>query len=733
MAPIRFDVGKAASLRERAEEIARRVETDGLKRSDALSPEAAQRAIHELHVHQIELEMQNEELRRTQGELESSRARYFDLYALAPVGYLTIGEKGTVLEANITAARLLGVTSVELVNQPFARFVFPGDQDIHYRSRRRLVETGAAQTYELRLLKKDRDPFWARLEAIRVQDGDGAPACRVVVSDITEHKRAEQMLRASEMRHRVLFEKSHDALMTLGLPAWRFTSANPTAIKMFGARDEADFASQTLWNYSPEEQPDGQPSSKKALAMIDDAMRDGSVVFEWVCRRASGELFPATVLLTRMEVDGQPLLHATVRDEADEKTLRAKLAQADRLASMGILAAGVAHEINNPMTYVLSAIESLAHDVPRLAEAAKRSASALRDRVGDAAFAEMVGDAAAALQPLTLSDVIDCTREALDGMHRIKSISRALNAFARVEDVERSAVDLNNAIECAITMAANEVKYRAKLNKDFGDLPAVWASDGKLSQVFLNLLINAAHAIDDGDAENNCISIRTWASGNEVFAEVRDTGRGIPKKDLARVFEPFFTTKRPGEGSGLGLAVCRNIVNELGGDIRVESDPGKGASFVVRLPVADMGEPAGDTTASEALRIAAARGRILVVDDESSIRVALKRVLGSAHDVVTVASAEEGQAVLEQNESFDLVLCDMMMLGMSGMDLHQWLLKRNRALARQMVFITGGAFTPKASEYLRRAGNLKLEKPFDIANLKRLVSELVLAAKSKRE
>ena len=732
MPQIRFDVGKTASLRERAEEIAQREEAGGLKRSDASSPETAQHVIHELHVHQIELEMQNEELRRAQGELEASRARYFDLYALAPVGYLTIGEKGTVLEANITAARLLGVTNVELANQPFTRFVAPSDQDIYYRSRRRLVETGAPQTYELRLLRKDRDPFWARLEAARAQDGDGAPACRMVVSDITEHKRAEQTLRASEMRHRVLFENSHDALMTMGPPAWRFTSGNPTAMKMFGARDDADFASQTLWSYSPEEQPDGQPSSEKAMARIDDAIRDGSVVFEWVCQRSSGELFPATVLLTRMEVDGQPLLHATVRDDADEKALRVKVAQADRLASMGVLAASVAHEINNPLTYVLSAIESLAHDVPSLADVAKRSAAALRDRVGAAAFAEIVGDAGAVLQPLRLSDVVDCTREALDGMRRIKSISRALNAFARVEDVERSAIDLNGAIECAITMAANEVKYRAKLNKDFGDLPAVWASDGKLSQVFLNLLINASHAIDEGDAENNCISIRTWASGDDVFAEVQDTGRGIPKKDLARVFEPFFTTKRPGEGSGLGLAVCKNIVTEFGGDIHVHSDAGKGARFVVRLPVANLGESAGEATPSESLRIVAARGRILVVDDESSIRLALKRVLGSAHDVVAVGSAEEGQAILEQDESFDLVLCDMMMLGMSGMDLHQWLAKRNRALARQMVFITGGAFTPKASEYLRRAGNLKLEKPFDIVNLKRLVSELVLAAKSKR-
>jgi PAS domain S-box-containing protein len=730
-----LDASNAAGLRERAEDVAQRERADTTTRSEseASSPDTARQAIHDLRVHQIELEMQNEELRRAQSELEASRARYFDLYDLAPVGYLTLSEKGMVIEANLTAARLLGLTRGELVNQPLTRFILSNDQDTYYRGRRQLLETGTPQKDDLRLMRKDRDPFWARLEATRAQNGDEAPTCRVVVSDITQRKRAEQTLSASEMRHRVLFEKSRDALMTLAPPAWRFTAGNATAIKMFGARDEKDFVSQTPWTYSPDQQPDGRPSFEKAMAMIETAMREGSVFFDWTHRRPSGEVFPASVLLTRMEIDGQPLLHATVRDETEETTLRVKLAQADRLASMGMLAAGVAHEINNPLTYVLSAIESLAQDIPRLVGVAKRSVSALKEQVGDAACADTLGDAFAVLQSSLLADVVDCSREALEGMHRIKSISRALNTFARVEEIERSMVDLNYAMECAITMAANEVKYRAKLNKEFGTLPPVLASDGKLSQVFLNLLINASHAIDDGDIDNNSITIRTWTDGDEVFAEVRDTGRGIPKKDLARIFEPFFTTKRVGVGSGLGLTVCKNIVTEFGGDIQVESDVGLGARFVVRLPVADVRESIRGTSSSESMRVAAAHGRILVVDDENSIRAALKRLLGNAHDVVTAASGEEGQAILEKDESFDLVLCDVMMQGMSGMDLHKWLVKRNRALARQMVFITGGAFTPKASEYLSRVGNLKLEKPFDLTNLKRLVSELVLAAKSKRQ
>ena len=184
---------QAADLRWRAEDKAKRDETEI---QETLSPEDARDLIHELHVHQIELEMQNEELRRTQVELETSRARYFDLYDLAPVGYFTFSEQGLILEANLTVATLLGVARGDLIKQPISRFVFPEDQDILYRHRRQLFATGAPQVYEVRLARKDGAHFWARLEATTDQDADGAPMGRTVVSDITERNRAEE-----ERRH----------------------------------------------------------------------------------------------------------------------------------------------------------------------------------------------------------------------------------------------------------------------------------------------------------------------------------------------------------------------------------------------------------------------------------------------------------------------------------------------------------------------------------------------------
>jgi anti-sigma regulatory factor (Ser/Thr protein kinase) len=206
-------------------------------------------------------------------------------------------------------------------------------------------------------------------------------------------------------------------------------------------------------------------------------------------------------------------------------------------------------------------------------------------------------------------------------------------------------------------------------------LPKIWASEGKLAQVFLNLLINAAHAIDEGDADNNRITLRTWVEGEDVLAEVKDTGKGIPPENLERIFDPFFSTKGPGKGSGLGLAICRSIVAEFEGTIRVESQMGKGTRFVLRFPVKpDELEERCVTGAPGKPQPVTVRGRILVVDDEEVLRRTMQRLLGAEHDVSLAASGAEARSLLERDSSFDLILCDLMMPEMTGMDLHVWLL-----------------------------------------------------------
>jgi two-component system, cell cycle sensor histidine kinase and response regulator CckA len=687
--------------------------------------------LDELTRRQQELEHQNAKLLQTQRRLLASRARYVDLYHRAPVGYFTLNHAGVIQKANLTAARLLGVSRGDLVKQPLCGFIVAAHLDVYHCHRRRLIETGIPQGCELRVLRRDGEPCWMRLEETTARGDSGELVCRAVLSDITARRRTEETLGASETRHRILFEQSHDALMTLAPPNWTFTSGNSTTVVLFGASDEADFLSHPPSDYSPRLQPDGADSAVKASAMIALVMRAGSHFYEWTFRRLSGQEFPATVHLTRMEIDGHALLHATVRDETEVKRLQAMLRQADRLNSMGTLAAGVAHEINNPLTYVIHNLESLSEDLPRLTGVLERSLSKLRAEVGDETFMARLGPDATLLEPAALEEMSQRAQEALDGIERIKTISKAIGAFSRVESTERFRVDVNYAIECATTMALTVIKFRAKLVVKLATLPPIWASEGKLSQVFLNLLINAAQAIEEGNARGNRIEICTWAEDDQVFATVEDTGKGISEAHIQQIFEPFFTTKPAGVGSGLGLPICRNIISELGGDIQVASEPGKGTCFTVRLPVRrGISEAPPAMTNEERAALPHARGRVLLIDDEPCILKVLVGLLQRDHEVITAASGEAARAILAHDQSFDVILCDLMMPGLSGMDVHAWVGAHHPALARRIVFVTGGAFTPTALEYVTLAGNLRIDKPYEPAKLRRLISGLVTSARS---
>jgi signal transduction histidine kinase/CheY-like chemotaxis protein len=422
------------------------------------------------------------------------------------------------------------------------------------------------------------------------------------------------------------------------------------------------------------------------------------------------------------------ILHA--EDVTDRMQMRAQLAQADRLSSMGMLAAGVAHEINNPLSYVLYNLESVADDLPDLLEAIRAFQAKVSERAESRGLLGDLSTSAERMNPAMLEDILARFTDALKGTRRIRDIARGLGTFSKVEQDQLVPVNLMHVIEVAINMAYNEIKYRARLVKEYGRIPTVLASEGRLSQVFLNLIINACHAIDEGNVEANEIRVRTWADGDAVCAEVRDSGEGIPEENVGRLFEPFFTTKKIGVGSGLGLAISKNIIEAYGGAIDVQSEVDHGTSFTVRLPIhAEVPEAA--TPVVGAGPDEASRGRVLIIDDEEGIRVAVARMLRD-HETVRAASGTEAMRLLDSDQSFDLILCDMMMPDVSGMEIHQWLAAAHPFLARQFIFMTGGAFTPRAREYLGKVDNIRLEKPFEAANVKKIVSELVRSGKASK-
>jgi PAS domain S-box-containing protein len=418
------------------------------------------------------------------------------------------------------------------------------------------------------------------------------------------------------------------------------------------------------------------------------------------------------------------------RDITSEKRLQANVAQSDRLASMGMLAAGVAHEINNPLSYILYNLESLTEDLEGYASQSASLHQALAEEIGQERLAALLGGNPSAFDPNVLADMIERFKDALGGTRKIKDIARGLGSFSRVEKDRVVPVEIRGAIESAISIAFNEIKYRAQIVKDLRATARVMASEGRLSQVFLNLLVNAAHSIPDGNVDGNRICVKTWEEGNDVVVLIEDTGCGIPEEDLERIFDPFFTTKPIGIGSGLGLNIVRNIIAGYGGSVEVSSTVGKGTSFVIRLPMAAALSLRPDESPDTSRLKSGVRGRIMVVDDEGAVRGALKRIL-CRHEVVEADSGEQARDLLAEDQRFDLILCDMMMPRVSGIDLHKWLLEHYPALSRKIVFVTGGAFTPNARAYLEQVDNISIEKPFDSTNLLKMVTDWVSVVQAK--
>jgi CheY-like chemotaxis protein/two-component sensor histidine kinase len=285
--------------------------------------------------------------------------------------------------------------------------------------------------------------------------------------------------------------------------------------------------------------------------------------------------------------------------------------------------------------------------------------------------------------------------------------------FSRgAEDEDRQAVDVRSALESSISMANNEIRHRALLVRELGEVPPVEANEARLGQVFLNLLLNAAQAIPDGASESNRVVVRTREEGAMVVVEVADTGVGIAPEQMQRLCEPFFTTKPLGMGTGLGLSVCHGIVKNLGGALEFESAPGKGTTVRVRLPrsAQKASQPRG---AGAAIRVRRS-GRVLVIDDEPRILQIVERTLRRYHEVVIERDARDALARIERGERFDAIVCDVMMPNMTGMDFHAAV---PVPIAARIVFLTGGAFTDRTRAFLERIENVRLEKPFAAGDL----------------
>jgi nitrogen-specific signal transduction histidine kinase/CheY-like chemotaxis protein len=391
--------------------------------------------------------------------------------------------------------------------------------------------------------------------------------------------------------------------------------------------------------------------------------------------------------------DGEPAVVTIARDVTEQRRLQAQLLLADRMVSVGTLAAGVAHEINNPLAYLAGNLSYLADHL---------------NTVGAGASTE------------SLEALAEALSDAQEGVRRIGRIVRDLKTFSRADEERREAMDVHSVLEVSLRMVANELRHRTTLVRSLALVPPVDGNEARLGQVFLNLLVNALQALPDRAPEANLVRVATYPSATgEVVVEVSDNGVGMTPEVRRRIFDPFFTTKPVGVGTGLGLSVCQGVVHALGGTIEVDSEPGHGSTFRVRLPAltaprspAPRSPP--PTPITEALSV-------LVVDDEPLLGQVVCRLLQPEHRVVLETDAPAALARIAAGERFDVLLCDLMMPGMTGMGFYERLAAQRPELLDRVVFMTGGAFTASAREFLERVPNPQLTKPFSVEDLRRVL------------
>jgi PAS domain S-box-containing protein len=548
-----------------------------------------------------------------------------DFSEKAPVALQLVGADGVIRWANRAELDLLGYTRDELVGRRL--------EDVYAEAGearelvRKLLRREPVRGYAVRLRRKDGRVFDAQVDAdLHTEKGrakfarlvtrpvpatDGAAAAapsdrslegelrqrmkdldeinRELVNEIAERNRAEETRRLTEMRFRLLVESVKDYAILMLAPDGIVVSWNGGAERVNGYAAEEILGRHFSVFYVPDDVASGKPDR-----LLEQAARAGHAEDEGWRVRKDGSRIWTNVVVTALRDSGERLIgfSKVMRDmserrkaEEERHRLQSSMLQGQKLQAIGQLSAGIAHEINNPVGYILSNLNTMGEycqDLRRLIAAAADASGAFEAKRDPsealAAYARLSGEVHA--DPL-LADLSDIVSDCKLGAEKIRDIVRSLREFSHVDPSQLQPTDLNKCLEDSLRICWNEIKYKATVQKDYGKLPLVPCYAQRLGQVFVNLLVNAAQAID----KKGEIRLSTRVEDGQAVIRIRDTGRGIAPEHLGKIFEPFFTTKEIGAGTGLGLHVAYKIVTAHRGGISVSSEVGKGTEFTVRLPL----------------------------------------------------------------------------------------------------------------------------------------------------
>lgn len=491
--------------------------------------------------------------------------------------------------------------------------------------------------------------------------------------DVSSERETLSALRQSEARFRFLVEAAPDGVVIL--VRGQIVFINPRASSLLGVPDGEDPVGRGIREFLP------PVDAKLAGERIAEMVRTGK---EMPPNEYGVLADPDRVVEIKSiacEWDGSPAVLALARDVTERKALERRLVEADRLAALGTLAAGIAHEINNPMTYALLAVQRIERTLANhpLGEA---TATQIREQLGDIEH----------------------------GIARVATITRSLRAFARPDDLPPGPVDLKAALDRALRMVDNDLRHRAELALDLPEVSWVTGNASRLEQVLVNVLLNAIQALPDEGSHKISLTLRH--EGDHVALSVRDSGRGMTAAVRDRIFEPFFTTRPIGEGMGLGMSVSKTIIEGFGGTLTVASAPGAGTTVTITLRAQTGRRPERSERPEASCTMPAGRRRILLIDDEPLLREAFAMLLSEHHDITTAASGAEALVALETAE-FDVIFCDVMMPGMNGCEVYRRIAVEHPGHERRIAFITGGAFTRDIDAFLASTPNRLLIKPFN--------------------
>ena len=560
----------AAELRRQAEELTLKTAAVSRENDKALTPDTTRLMLHELHVHQIELEMQNEELRRTQVAVETARMRYFDLYDLAPVGYCSVSDRGLILQANLAAATLLGVSRAALANRPISGVIFRADQDTYYLCRKQLIATGDAQVCELRMVNSDGTPVWVQLAVSASVDSDNEPVMRVVMTDISERKLMQAAMEEREARYRAMVEWTPEAMIVQR--DWKIIYANAAALKLFGTTRAQDLIGTPVMDrVHPDSHPAVQARSK---AMIHG--RVATPMIEMALIKLDGTLIDVEVQSIRTDFDGAPAIQIAMHDVSDRvrlgKVLQQRSSELERARSVADTAnraksdflSSMSHELRTPLGTILGYAQLMESGTPPPSPAQKRSIGQilkagwylleLVNEVLDLATIES-GQLSVSMEPVSLAGIM-------------------LECQSMVEP-----------LATARTVTLNFPQLDARL--------CVHADRIRVKQVLINLFSNAIkYNKVDGTVAMTC----EVSAPERLRICITDTGPGLAPEAMAQLFQPFNRLGRERsaeEGTGIGLVLCKRLIELMGGAIGAHSTLGEGSVFWIEMNLAKEPQPAG--------------------------------------------------------------------------------------------------------------------------------------------